>query len=583
MDRHKDFIKNILIGIVLAAIFWLMDALIIRFFLSENLRFMMFENPTTLWEALFTKISTHSLFARISFLVMCLIGGLIAALIGERRRRVEILYRNLVNASNDGIFIIDLQGNYLDANPAALDMVGYSLQEIKQLHVDDIASKQQAFNPQDREKAWRQGARVIIELIHKNGTKVPVELTVSPIGVEEGQQYVLGIARDISERQHAEKQIRESEERYRNLFNTMLNGFALHEIILNEGQPVDYRFISVNAAFEEITGLQAKDIIGKRVLEVLPNTEKMWIETYGSVALTGEAVRFDSYSRAFDKYFDVAAFSPYANQFATLFVDITDRVLADKKRAQYSRDLETEVAHRTDELKIAQEELVRNEKLAYLGQLAGGVGHELRNPLGVINNAVYYLKNILPDSDEKVHQYLGILETEVTAATKIIADLLSLARIKPSSTADQSIESVLDRAIQQESAPDGIKIVKEFPKGLPLIEVDGGQMQQVLCNLLTNAYQAMPDGGTITIGAGMDGNTLRMEVADTGTGIQEVHLDLIFEPLFTTKPRGIGLGLAISKKLVEAHHGRIFAQSMVGQGSKFTIELPLKQEHQSEE
>jgi len=196
---------------------------------------------------------------------------------------------------------------------------------------------------------------------------------------------------------------------------------------------------------------------------------------------------------------------------------------------------------------------------------------------------VYYLKNILPDSDEKVHQYLGILETEVTAATKIIADLLSLARIKPSSTADQSIESVLDRAIQQESAPDGIKIVKEFPKGLPLIEVDGGQMQQVLCNLLTNAYQAMPDGGTITIGAEMDGNTLRMEVADTGTGIQEEHLKLIFEPLFTTKPRGIGLGLAISKKLVEAHHGRIFAQSMDGRGSKFTIELPLQQEQQTEE
>ena len=116
------------------------------------------------------------------------------------------------------------------------------------------------------------------------------------------------------------------EERYEMLFNSMLNGFALHEIICDEsGKPINYRFLEVNPAFEKMTGLKASEIIGKTVLDVLPSVEKFWIETYGEVALTGKPTQFEHYSTSLDKFFEVNAFSPTKNQFATLFLDITER------------------------------------------------------------------------------------------------------------------------------------------------------------------------------------------------------------------------------------------------------------------
>jgi PAS domain S-box-containing protein len=131
---------------------------------------------------------------------------------------------------------------------------------------------------------------------------------------------------EIRERKHAKEALRESEERYRTLISEMLNGFALHEIMVDSnGKPYDYRFLEVNFAFEEMTELKGVNIVGKTVLEVLPKTEPYWIETYGEVALTGKSIRFENYSQELDKYFEVLAYSPQKGQCATVFTDITDR------------------------------------------------------------------------------------------------------------------------------------------------------------------------------------------------------------------------------------------------------------------
>jgi PAS domain S-box-containing protein len=171
--------------------------------------------------------------------------------------------------------------------------------------------------------------------------------------LERGIRYAI-------ERKAAEQALRASEENYRQLFTAMLDGFALHEIICDpNGAPVDYRFIEVNAAFEQLTGLKAADILGKTVLEVLPETEDYWIHTYGEVALTGKAIRFENYSRGLDRHYEVVAFSPCQGQFAVVFTDITRRKLAEKALLAVQEELEQRVQERTQELSAANNILER--------------------------------------------------------------------------------------------------------------------------------------------------------------------------------------------------------------------------------
>jgi len=240
----------------------------------------------------------------------------------------------------------------------------------------------------------------------------------------------------------------------------------------------------------------------------------------------------------------------------------------------------------TDNLKGLREELIRKEKLAVLGQLAGGVGHELRNPLGVISNAIYYLKTILPDTDETTTEYLNIISSEVARSNEIISDLLDLSRTRPAERKEVAVSGLVARVLEQQSPPENIEVVTEIPSELPLSFVDPRQIHQVLVNLVTNAFQAMPEEGRVTIiadelrlGASVQipKSKIRIRVSDTGTGISRENMEKLFEPLFTTKASGIGLGLAVSKSLVQANGGSIEVESEEGRGSTFTVILPTKE------
>jgi signal transduction histidine kinase len=240
----------------------------------------------------------------------------------------------------------------------------------------------------------------------------------------------------------------------------------------------------------------------------------------------------------------------------------------------YASELETAVEERTRELREAQEKLIRNEKLAVLGQLAGGVGHELRNPLTVINNALYFLKLIGSDSSEKMKEYLGIIQAETHNAERIITDLLDFARIKSVDVEPVSASKLVERVLERYPAPKTVKVTLEFPDDLPTLYVDLRQTEQVLGNLVINACQAMSAGGELTITVHQEKEMIAIAVRDTGTGISPENMKKLFEPLFTTKAKGIGLGLAVSQKLTEANGGRIEVQSEAGVGSSFTLWLP---------
>jgi len=244
------------------------------------------------------------------------------------------------------------------------------------------------------------------------------------------------------------------------------------------------------------------------------------------------------------------------------------------------RSSNEELEAANEELRETQEQLVRSERLAAIGQLAGGVGHELRNPLGAIKNAVYYIRGKVAGSElaqrePRVAEFLEIVDDEVKASNKIINDLLGFSRVGKPAVSPARIEKVINDAIAHTQIPENVNLSKKVDGSLPEIEVDTDQICQVLVNVLTNAVQAMPQGGRLTVVAREKNGSLELEIADTGYGIAEENVGKIFDPLYTMKAKGIGLGLAVCKTIVERHEGSIGVESEVDKGTTFTIKLPL--------
>ncbi len=228
------------------------------------------------------------------------------------------------------------------------------------------------------------------------------------------------------------------------------------------------------------------------------------------------------------------------------------------------------------ELQETQEQLVRKERLAVLGQMAGGVGHELRNPLGAISNAAYFLRLVLEAPRPDVRETLNILEIEVAKSERIISSLLNFASPKSPILLKVNVNEIIQEALSSTKIPDNVSVTSQLCEAQQVIRVDPVQLCQVFTNLILNAIQAMPQGGQLAIRCEVsDTGYVIVSLADTGIGISKDDLARIFEPLFTTKAKGIGLGLAVSKTFVEAHDGMIEVESEMGEGSTFKVRLPL--------
>ena len=251
-----------------------------------------------------------------------------------------------------------------------------------------------------------------------------------------------------------------------------------------------------------------------------------------------------------------------------------ERKRAEEALREYSERLEEMVDERTRELRYAQEQLIRREKLAILGQMAGGVAHELRNPLGTISNAAYYLKMVLSDADETIKGYLEMISEEVRSSDRIITDLLDFSRTRIPDREEAAVSELVAEVLEKRPPPDNVEVATQIAPDLPPVYVDAHQIGRVLVNLVTNAYQAMPEGGALTISAQAEERQVALSVADTGCGISEENMAKIFEPLFTTRAKGLGLGLTVVKTLAEANEGSIEAESEEGKASVFTVRLP---------
>jgi signal transduction histidine kinase len=227
------------------------------------------------------------------------------------------------------------------------------------------------------------------------------------------------------------------------------------------------------------------------------------------------------------------------------------------------------------ELDAAQERLVQQERLAAIGQLASAVGHELRNPLGVLSNVFYLLRQRLVGHDDWTDRQLATGEREVAAATLIVSDLLEFSKPRQPIVEDVDVAVLVEEVLSVAPPPTGIEFATQVPPGLPAMRADRAQLRQVLLNLVCNAYDAMPDGGLVVVEAEAADGAVRLTVSDTGGGISDDAMPRLFEPFFTTKAKGIGLGLSVAHRIVEGHGGSLVAATRPGTGASFTVTVPV--------
>jgi len=216
----------------------------------------------------------------------------------------------------------------------------------------------------------------------------------------------------------------------------------------------------------------------------------------------------------------------------------------------------------------------RNDRLAAIGQMGGGVAHELRNPLNVIKTSVYFLLNAKNTSPEKLREHLERIERQVGLADKVITALNEFARLPAPKVMPIDAARLLKDVLETLTLPDAVNVTQNCRPGIAPLAGDAAQLLVVFSNLIRNAIEAMADAGTLQLSTGEVDGQIFIEVADTGHGIAPENLGKVFEPLFSTKTRGIGLGLAIVRTIVKNHRGTIHVTSQKGQGTQFMVKLP---------
>ena len=417
---------------------------------------------------------------------------------------------------------------------------------------------------------------------------------------------------DITESKEAEKATKLSEQKLIDIINFLPDATF---VIDNTGI-----IIAWNKAMEDMTGVKSQDMIGKPEDEnglifygekrngliylVLKENEELR-KKYPTLQIIGDKYIFEDFFGHHicgKEIYLWGIASPLYDSSGNIIGaieslrDVTSRKKAEEALLNKTTDLEAayeeltaaeeelranyeELANSQQELHKTHEQLVKTEKLAVLGKLSGGVGHELRNPLGAIKNAAYFLNMAIEDPDPDVKETLDIINLEVARSEDIISSLLDFARPKVPVRRQINLKKVIEESLARYTVPDNVKIIRNLDNNLPNILADPDKLFQVFCNLITNAYQAMPEGGTLTISSENAGkNEVIVTASDTGTGISEENMKKMFEPLFTTKAKGIGLGLVVSKGIIESHGGQIDLTSIFGKGTKFTIILPVSGE-----
>jgi PAS domain S-box-containing protein len=508
--------------------------------------------------------------------------GLLAHGVDQTHRKLAELelhasrerFQKLVDQAATGVVELDQDGRITFANQRYCDMLGYAPAELTGMNVADVTapgSLRETFDVVGQLLQDGVQASIDKQYLRKDGSLMPATSSVNALRGPDGAiEGIVAIVLDTTDRQRAAEELRSSEERYRTLFESVDQGFCIIDMLVDdEGEAVDYRFVEMNAMFEERTGLSG--VIGRTALELVPDLDRFWVDTYGRVARTGKAERFESEAQAMGRWFDVYATrvgGATSRRVALLFSDITARKQADDRLRKLAADLSEADRRKTE----------------FLATLA----HELRNPLAPIRSGLGVMR-LSGDNPASVARVRAMMERQVTHMVHLIDDLLDIARISGGKLelkrARVDLADVLSSAVETslpaiEAARHALRI---DVAGEPFAaDVDATRISQVVANLLNNAAKYTPAGGAIVLSLRRDGDDALIAVADTGVGIQADALEGVFD-MFSQVGRnidraqgGLGIGLALVRRLVEMHDGSVKAESAgPGAGSTFTVRLPL--------
>jgi len=495
----------------------------------------------------------------------------------------EYLFEN----ASDAIYILDMHGNFVAVNRKAEELTGFKREGFIGKSFRKIIPRRSYLRATRGFLDVIRGKPIRLELELKTAAKktVLVEVTSTPF-ISNGKTVgTLGIVRDISERKKAEKAMQESEERFRTLME------EAPIVICNAD--LKGTIIYVNKRFEEATGYSREEVIGKNgfrlgimsdeTLKLLTERMKQRLLGKPSRLLEGRFRRRDGEwiwaeveGRVIKKFGVPVGFQLTAR-------DVTERKQLEKKLEEYSQHLEELVEKRTKELQETQEQLLKAERLVAIGEVAAMVGHDLRNPLTGIGAATYYLKRKFgSESDQKAMEMFELIEKDIEHSNNIITDLLEYSGKVRLEWTETDPKFLMNEALHIEKVPQNIQVI-DSTRSEPKITVDSERMKRVFINIVRNAIEAMSEGGTLTITSNESNGNLEIAFTDTGTGMPQEVVEKIWTPLFTTKAKGMGLGLSICKRFVEAHGGTISVKSAVDQGTRFTVTIPIKPEFELRE
>ena len=486
-------------------------------------------------------------------------------LVLERTRRLgesERRFRELSDLLPQIVFEIDKNGSVQYMNRAGFAATG--------LREEEFSRGLNAFHflaPAEHERATRGIRRVMtgemvgereFTVLRRDGTSFPALVYTAPITRGGEAVGLRGIAIDITQRKRAEEELRAARERLEYVVTS-------NPAVIYSGKPLadysDWHLTYISESVVALLGFEPREFIGH------PEFWERHVTPEDARHLRAEIpLLWKKGQHAFEYRF--------------LHRDGTCRWIREEARVVRNADgkpMEVN-GYWTDvtERKRLEEALLKSQRLATIGELAAMVGHDLRNPLTGITGAAYYLKKKLgPKTNREEKEMLQLIEQEIEHSDKIIGDLLEYSKEIRLELTQTDAKSITRDALRSMKTPSGIRVVDSTKKE-PTIELDADMMRRVLVNLIRNSFDAMPTGGTLKITSRKSNGNLELSIADTGVGMRKETEEKLWSALFTTKAKGIGLGLPIAKRLVEAHGGRISVETKLGEGSTFTVTLPLK-------
>jgi len=499
-------------------------------------------------------------------------------------------YKELLENVDDAVYIMDLNGNILEANESAYSQLGYTPEMFFELNLKQITPENDAhlILYQLVEKAQIQTQpKINLETFHlkKNGARVPVEIHSRAITYR-GKKVILNVARDVSKRFEAEKALRESEERYRSVVENSRDGI----VILND----ELNILYANERFSEILGRPRIEIEGRDFRKYLEPSGRSNIEAHYRKIQKGEKIN--------------------SGPVCTIIRDTGEErsVKISTNRFQDSSEKErivSQISDITDQLRAESEkqhleaQLMHAQKMEAIGTLAGGIAHDFNNILMGIQGYLSLMRlgdDAADPKNDQYGKYIQGIEDNVMSAANLTDQLLGFARKGKYTLRLTCLNDIAEKSTRMfMRTKKEITLHKRCQEDIWNVEVDQGQIEQVLINLYLNAWHAMPDGGDLYIQTEnvvlsdahckpfevKGGHFVKLSVTDSGIGMDEDTIGRIFEPFFTTKEigKGTGLGLASAYGIIKNHNGIIRVYSEQGHGTTFVIYLPASQAEETDE